>query len=203
MLAKFIVVASLILVWQELLPIPNTLSFSFTDEIPSSIFDLSILGTKSPSDFELFTPPAPTCNKILSALSVSFTLVSQLPDDRVWMLQHHCERWGNYPMSIVVVTDRIAVEVQSELVLMGCSAEQVTVQTISTTKYNLSETEYPVNLLRNMALSAVKTSHIIYADVDFWPSTRLHSILSNISTQESFASDPKLAAVVPTFQLHQ
>jgi glycosyltransferase involved in cell wall biosynthesis len=54
-----------------------------------------------------------------------------------------------------------------------------------------------------MALSAVKTSHIIYADVDFWPSTRLHSILSDISTRESFASDPKLAAVVPTFQLHQ
>ena len=105
-------------------------------------------------------------------------------------------------MSIVVFTDRTAASVKSELVLMGCSEEHLTLQTVRKT-YDPSGTEHLVNLLRNMALSTVKTSHFVYVDVDFWPSTKLRSILSDKKTRVRFASDPKLAAVIPAFQLHQ
>ena len=35
----------------------------------------------------------------------------------------------------------------------------------------MSET-YPINTLRNIAISKVKTSHFIIADIDTWPSGR-------------------------------
>ncbi|KAL3826598.1 hypothetical protein ACHAXA_010523 [Cyclostephanos tholiformis] len=166
-----------------------------------SIFDLSLFGNKSPSDFQLYTPHAPSCSEPLEAQEVSFTLVSQLSDDRLWMVKHHCERWGNKPMSIVVFTDRTAADVKSGLISQGCSGESLTLQTVKKTQYDPAGTEYPVNLLRNLAMSAVKTSHILYADVDFWPSTDLYPILSNETIKDRLASDSKIAAIIPVFQM--
>ena len=170
---------------------------------PASIFELSLFGNKSPTDFQLYTPHAPTCSQPLDAKSVSYTLVSQLSNDRVWMVQYHCERWGDNPISIAVFTDRSADEIKSELVSLGCSEQNLTVQTVSKTRYDPSGKEYPVNLLRNLAFSAVKTSHITYADIDFWPASDLHSILSDENTKERLASDSKLATVLPVFQMNR
>ena len=64
---------------------------------PPNIFELSLFGNQSPSDFQLYTPHAPSCSKHLDAASVSFTLVSQLSNDRIWMIKHHCEQWGDNP----------------------------------------------------------------------------------------------------------
>ena len=169
----------------------------------ASIFELSLFGNKSPTDFQLYTPHAPTCSRPLDAKSVSYTLVSQLSNDRVWMVQYHCERWGDNPISIAVFTDRSADEVKSELVSLGCSEQNLTVQTVSKTRYDPSGKEYPVNLLRNLAFSAVKTSHITYADIDFWPASDLHSILDDETTKERLASDSKLATVLPVFQMNR
>jgi len=175
------------------------------DVVPksASIFELSLFGNQSPSDFQLYTPHAPSCSKPLDADGISFTLVSQLSEDRVWMIQNHCQRWGPNPMSVVVFSDRTAEDVKSEVVLQGCSEEHITVQTVSPTKYDPTGTEYPVNLLRNIAFAAVKTTHIVYADVDFWPSTDLHSTLMSRDVKTRFAADPKLATVVPVFQMYR
>jgi hypothetical protein len=170
-------------------------------EESNSIFDLSLFGNKSPSDFQLYTPHAPSCTDPLDARDVSYTLVSQLSNDRLWMVPYHCERWGNNPISIVVFTDRTASDVKSELISKGCSGESLTLQTVEKTRYDPDGTEYPVNLLRNLAMSAVRTSHVLYADVDFWPSSDLYSILSNETIREELASDSKLAAIVPVFQM--
>jgi hypothetical protein len=104
-------------------------------------------------------------------------------------------------MSIAIFTDRTAEDIKSELTSGGCSEDLLTVQTVSKTKYDSSETEYPINLLRNLAFSAVKTSHVVYADVDFWPTSDLLSIMSNETVKERLASDSKLAVVIPAFQL--
>ena len=169
----------------------------------STIFELSMFGNKSPSDFQLYTPYAPSCSKPLDAHSVSYTLVSQLSNDRLWMVPYHCERWGENPMSIVVFTDTEAADIKSQLVSEGCSTNYLTVQTVKKSKYDPGGTEYPVNLLRNMAASVVKTTHIMYADVDFWPASDLHSILSGEKIKERLASDPKLATVIPVFQMYR
>jgi hypothetical protein len=168
----------------------------------ANIFELSLFGNQSPNDFQQYTPHAPSCSIPLTANEVSFTLVSQLSGDRLWMVPYHCERWGlTNPMSIVVFTDRPANEVKMALVLKGCSDDQLTVQTVSNTKYDPSGTEYPVNLMRNLAFSAVKTTHVVYADVDFWPSSDLYPILTNTTVQDRLATDSKLAVVIPVFQM--
>ena len=57
-------------------------------------------------------------------------------------------------MSIVVLTDRTAKEVKTLMVSGGCSNENLTVQTVKRTQYDPDGTEYPVNLMRNLAMSA-------------------------------------------------
>lgn len=88
--------------------------------------------------------------------------------------------------------------------------------------------DFPVNELRNLALSKVKTTHIMYIDVDFWPSDDLYETImgsderssnessgkfnndqqqtSNPSSQrirKYLFDDPKLALVIPAFQLRR
>ena len=184
----------------------NLVKKMVNDQIKSttaSIFELSLLGNTSPKDFKLHTPNAPSCSDPIDADDISFTLVLQLSHDRIWMVPYHCKRWGDNPMSIVIFTDENSDIVKNQLVHEGCSREQLTVQTVSKTRYDPEETDYPVNVLRNLAFSHVKTTHLVYADVDFWPCESLHSILNIQSVKERMASDSKLATVIPVFQLNR
>jgi hypothetical protein len=151
--------------------------------------------------FEQYTRHAPSCNDHpLQPDDVQFTLVTQLSSDRLWMLRHHCQRWP-YPMSVAVLTNQTQSQVLDGLVHMGCDSSQLTVQVLSATDY--PDTDYPVNVLRNLALSHVTTSHVMYVDIDFWVSTDLHRLLNADSTRQALANNHKLAVVVPAFQLHR
>ena len=167
---------------------------------PASIDEVSLFGADSRVDFQLRTPHAPSCGRPLAPADVAFTLVSQLSEDRLWMVPFHCQRWGDHPMSIAVSSDRTAKDVTAELVSKGCSGERLTVQTVGT-HYDPTGKEYPVNLLRNVALAAVATSHVVYADVDFWPSANLYDVLSSPAPTQRFAADPKFLTIVPAFQM--
>jgi hypothetical protein len=62
--------------------------------------------------------------------------------------------------------------------------------------------DYPVNTLRNLALSQVDTSYIIYIDVDFWPSEDLYeTVVESPDVQDALLDDPKRALVIPAFSL--
>jgi Glycosyl-transferase for dystroglycan len=153
------------------------------------------------SPFQQYTRHAPSCNDHpLQPDDVQFTLVTQLSNDRLWMLRHHCQRWP-YTMSIAILTNQTQSQVLDGLLNLGCDSSQVTVQVLSTTDY--ADTDYPVNVLRNLALSHVTTSHVLYVDIDFWVSTDVHYLLNADSTRQAFASNPKLAVVIPAFQLHR
>lgn len=69
-----------------------------------------------PTKFRLDTPNAPSCSLPLNASSISFTLVTQLSNDRMWMIPYHCKRWGNNPISVVVFSNRDATEVKENAV---------------------------------------------------------------------------------------
>ncbi|KAK7090867.1 beta-1,4-glucuronyltransferase 1-like [Littorina saxatilis] len=63
--------------------------------------------------------------------------------------------------------------------------------------------EYPVNLLRNVALRSVSTTYVLYTDVDMTPSDNLRtSFVRHIAATSNMMShnSTKLAYVVPAFE---
>lgn len=154
------------------------------------------------SKFELYSLKAPSCQPLLGHEDLSFTLVTQLSHDRIWMMKHHCERY-QHPMSIAIWTNSTLQETKEELRSMGCDFNLLQVQVLDAAS-NGSYNDYPVNRLRNLALEHVRTSHIIYIDVDFWTSEGMYEIL--MGDDSSFISDTlikndKQALVIPAFQL--
>lgn len=164
--------------------------------------------------FHQYSDNAPTCHYIPSN-NISFTLVTQLSLNRLWMMEHHCTRWSMsswyypednmnktlHPISMAVfVGDNTSVTLEwiyHELEAMECPIEAITVETLD----GYSEEEYPVNVLRNIALSNVRTSHVVYVDIDFWPSIDLYDTLE---TYRDYLSDHIYTAlVIPAFQLNR
>ena len=66
---------------------------------------------------------------------------------------------------------------------------------------DVPEGEYAVNALHNLALCGVFTSHLFYANVDFWESKNLYKTLHSSFVKEQLSQDSKLALVVPAFQI--
>ena len=58
---------------------------------------------------------------------------------------------------------------------------------------------YPINMLRNLAIRSVRTSHFIVFDVDLWPSASLYQ--AAMSAPASLLRSKYAALVVPAFQL--
>ena len=163
--------------------------------------------------FQRYSKSAPICSEITSKDDIAFTLVTQTSMNRLWLMKHHCELWsGPISMAVLVENDSAsksatsttssASSIQNDLrTKYGCKPNQVTVSILD--KQGFSEDDYPVNHLRNLALSGVKTTHIMYIDIDFWPSANLYDTLhNNTSTiKDEFMKDSKLALVMPAFQL--
>jgi hypothetical protein len=165
---------------------------------------------------------------------ISYTLVTQASFNRIWMLKHHCIRWGlESPISVAVFVtpndeaaitaniqndtmrrdmiplsnDTLAAQIHEQLREMGCNGDLLTVQVVKPDKADIREnsiemlSDYPVNTLRNLALAAVRTTHVAYLDVDFWPSEDLREILDIDIIRQKFAQDPKAAMVIPAFSM--
>lgn len=152
-------------------------------------------------DFQKYTLGAPSCDQI-TADQVSFTLVTQFSADRLWMMEYHCQRWGSTsPISVAVLANVTTAETRKNILKLGCDPNQLSVQTLDTNA--ALDVDYPVNILRRMALSAVKTSHVMYVDIDFWEAIDLHELLHLKEVKDSLSLDPKQAIVVPAFQLNR
>lgn len=155
----------------------------------------------NPHNFRANTPHAPPCTASLDPTSIAYTLVTQLSSERIWMIGKHCRRWGyDHPLSVAVFTNRTLSNVTGDAVATGCTRHQLSLSVLNSDDYD--EDDYPVNKLRNMALSQVRTTHVMYVDIDFWPSTTLRPILESPSLRQEFGRDPKLAVVVPAYQLY-
>jgi Glycosyl-transferase for dystroglycan len=148
--------------------------------------------------FRHVTENAPECTAV-SISEVDFTLVTQLSSERIWMMGQHCQRWGKHPISIAILSNRTHDGVWKYLMELGCQPDQVTLNVAPAWQY--PPEDYPVNALRNLALSSVKTTHAVIVDVDFWPASDLYDTLMNAQIRTFLARDPKTAFTIPTFQL--
>ena len=130
---------------------------------------------------------------------VDFTLVTQASAERLWMLDHICQRWhGPIVISVYApITEKIQTERDK------CYPNQVE-YIITTVKLHIysDHSSYPVNRLRNMAISRVRTSHFLHADIDLWPDANLLPRLKRLSSMarhnHTFA-DPRQAIVIAAF----
>ena len=156
--------------------------------------------------FELYTPNAPSCIDADPADEIDYTLVTQLSDDRLWMMEYHCQRYP-HKMSIAVYTNRSLDDVITDFQAMNCPVgddsdpkNNVDVSILDSNVVG-SSIDYPVNQLRNLAISKVQTSHIIYIDVDFWTSEKLYETMLESNIVNVLKTNPRQALVIPAFQL--
>eukprot|EP00980_Cylindrotheca_fusiformis_P015822 scaffold4634_cov122-Cylindrotheca_fusiformis.AAC.3 len=158
-------------------------------------------GTPSRSsslDFETQSKNAPLCTPLSKPQDVSYTLVTQLSQDRLWMMEHHCARYP-HPMSIAVWTNSTRRKTLDDLLAMKCDLNLIQVEILDA--HNMPYNDYPVNQLRNMALRNISTTHIVYIDVDFWTSDGMYDILKGTNVTNALVGDRKQALVIPAFQL--
>jgi len=127
-------------------------------------------------------PHKSSCPSTLT--DIRTTLVMQTSLNRAWILREHCKRWKDPIVYVIALSpddynsnnatsDNITNATESLLAGAKADCPQATF-----IEYRLSEMEsqpgrYPVNLLRNIGLDAVTTSHVLTVDVDFVPSQRL------------------------------
>jgi hypothetical protein len=156
---------------------------------------------------------APLCT-VLRKQDVDFTLVIQISFSRLWIFEHQCRRWGDHPMSIAVLMDNVTAVgsgnfskrhlgldanmrlVKGNLEIMGCNLDMIVVSVMTSLSAHKG---YPVNRLRNLALSKVTTSHSITMDADFLVSADLYQ---NLGLHRAFlAKDNKVALVIPAFEI--
>ena len=150
-----------------------------------------------------FDPPT-SCPEHLADDDIQTTLVVQASVDRLWVLNETCNRWKDPIVAVVAIRDR-ATETE---VLKGWSEKCPQLNLITHALEDNSPEMYPVNKLRNLALDAVRTSHLLVVDVDFVPSDSLDKIIKKtIQTRTIIAQkDPNHVApsnmdavVVPAF----
>ena len=156
----------------------------------------------SQMQFQLYSESAPLCAQ-LHAEEVDFTLVIQMSSDRLWMMEHHCQRWGpNNKISLAVLSNETWQETIKVLVDdLHCDSTQLTLTILDAQLY--PDSDYPVNILRNLAVNKVKTSHLVYVDVDFWASQDVYEVLQKPHIRQALAENSKLALVLPAFQLYR
>ena len=148
-----------------------------------------------------------------NAIKPSVTLVLQTTVDRVYILEETCERWDG-PMVIVLYLSsaslssktnslenkgkKIVDEAEEMSRITGFCPNAVILSHVSDEGY------YPVNVLRNIGLDAVVTTHVMILDADFIPSKDLYKIISTAITighdRNEKSNNERNAIVVPAFE---
>ena len=109
------------------------------------------------------------------------------------MKRQHCAGWKS-DISLAVLTSRTETSVEQELLGLGC--RNFAIRVLSRKGFQAGG--YPVNVLHNLAISAVQSSHILYIDADFWLSYRADAVLMKKLVREILSKDSKQAVVLPS-----
>ncbi|KAL3808071.1 hypothetical protein ACHAXA_006624 [Cyclostephanos tholiformis] len=148
-------------------------------------------------------------------MGISVSLVIQCSLDRIWLLTETCARWSD-PIVLVVYlpsetvlapSDRSKV-IDSIAGIMAVCPQMTVLPHVHDNDGKLALSTYPVNIMRNKGLDAVKTSHVLIMDVDLIPSADLNQVVkANVIDQVTTTTPsdgetdfPVSAIVVPAFE---
>lgn len=124
------------------------------------------------------------------------TLVAQLSMDRLQMVEALCEQWEG-PISLAMYMSDS--EVQQ---FLGYAQTSKTLSERKNIGYHIVYRDgpfYPINKLRNVALSQVVTPYVFLSDIDFLPMAGLYEYLKRSVAQVGM-SESKKGLVVPAFE---
>ena len=143
---------------------------------------------------------------------LSTTLVIQCSLDRIWLLAETCNRWTD-PIVLVVylpsetVKDslQITTAIDSIADMMTTCPQMTVLPHVQIDEKNQGKgvSTYPVNVMRNKGLGAVKTSHILIMDVDLIPSADLNDVIKDNLVDQVSSNEgqvPTNAIVIPAFE---
>ncbi|KAI1301775.1 LARGE xylosyl- and glucuronyltransferase 2 [Halotydeus destructor] len=125
------------------------------------------------------------------------TLVAQLSMDRLQMVESLCKHWEG-PISLALYMSDS--EVQQ---FYGYVTESDILRERKNIGYHIVYRDgsyYPINTLRNIALSQVTTPYVFLTDVDFLPMFSLYDYLKRSVGALGLESTSKKALVVPAFE---
>jgi hypothetical protein len=129
-----------------------------------------------------------------ASLLMQTTLATQLSIDRFWLLEEICQRWKEPLVAVVYFGPGhptpdldFSLSLRDRLLSADCPwdvhlilyvddenpYDKGDADTSSSSSNRNSRPPYPINLLRNLALEAVRTSFVFMVDVDFLPSVTL------------------------------
>mmetsp|Transcript_23111 Transcript_23111/g.59385 ORF Transcript_23111/g.59385 Transcript_23111/m.59385 type:complete len:566 (+) Transcript_23111:3-1700(+) len=111
---------------------------------------------------------------------VSITLVSQTSEERIWMIEHMCDRWpGALAIGVHVRGDPHKVMATHRRVekFGACVSDGEMRLSLEVMHAARRDEAYPINKLRNLAISRVATTHFLIVDIDLWPSAELYNVL--------------------------
>jgi hypothetical protein len=147
------------------------------------------------------------CPSVMAEHDIKTTLVIQTSLDRLWVLNETCARWRDPIVAVVAVMDD---ENQSLIVQWEEKCPQLKLIVHTLTDKEAQDPEmYPVNALRNLALDAVNTSHVLVVDVDFVPSSDLHEKIRSVLKErmqlrqhqpDIIPATEREAIIVPAFE---
>lgn len=126
--------------------------------------------------------------------SFDFSLVTQSSVDRLFVLKYIMGRWPG-PISIACAIYPSETETFDSLIHSLSFPPRILIHPLYLKSANDS---FPINRLRNFAMSKSISSHFWMTDIDMWPSNSLYSKLHSLP--HSFKSDDHLAIIVPAFE---
>ncbi|OQV20059.1 Glycosyltransferase-like protein LARGE2 [Hypsibius exemplaris] len=125
------------------------------------------------------------------------TLVAQLSFDRLQMLEPLCDHW-NGPISLALYMTDAEAQQFAEFVL---DSEMLSSRrNIGWHIVYKDGAVYPVNYLRNVALSQANTPFVFLTDIDFLPMYGLYDVLKDAIVQTDLLNQETKALVVPAFE---
>ncbi|KRZ24161.1 Glycosyltransferase-like protein LARGE2 [Trichinella pseudospiralis] len=126
------------------------------------------------------------------------TLLTQLSFDRLVSLNRLLIQWTGPIIAVLYLTDAEAFQLATFMENNFLNIRNNVIIHVVYKEGNL----YPVNKLRNIALQSSITPFVFMNDIDFVPATGLYEYLLQILPQQSDASAPKKAYIVPAFEVY-
>ncbi|KAK8805808.1 hypothetical protein WA158_002464 [Blastocystis sp. Blastoise] len=128
-----------------------------------------------------------------SSAPFDVTLVSQTSKERIFYFNYLTKRW-NGKISVGLCFDDSLADKINILTENSYFGPRVSLYQY----YSNNPNVYPINLLRNIAIKNIKTTHFWLTDMDMWPACDLYESLHALPA--AIHNDDKMAVIVPAFE---